>query len=194
MLKLTIKSPLLVVAVFMLAFTLFQVQSAKAETQLLEDPPIIKTAKSGNIDSMTSYLLRGAHPGMSDGEGKTGLMIATQNEDIDIIELLLSYQALIDQQDKLGNTALFYAASRGLYSSVEVLLEHGANPDMKNRQGVTPMMVGATSRDTSIVELLLNANPDLTLSDYTGRSVLEWSRNSGNAQIEDMLRAAGATD
>jgi len=55
-------------------------------------------------------------------------MIASQENYIELLELLLNSDADVDQKNKMGATALMMAATKGHYDIVQMLLDHGADP------------------------------------------------------------------
>ena len=55
-------------------------------------------------------------------------MIASQENYIELLELLLNSDADVDQKNKMGATALMMAATNGHYDIVQMLLDHGADP------------------------------------------------------------------
>jgi ankyrin repeat protein len=73
-----------------------------------------------------------------DANGLTPLMLASDKEGFvpdEVMELLLSNGARIDEQDPQGNSPLMMAAKMGNISGVEFLLGKGAAVNLKNRAG-----------------------------------------------------------
>lgn len=165
-----------------------------AQTVLFQDDELIQAAKLGDYEKIRSALTKGDNPDTANSQGVTPFIIAAKGEYIDIMELLLENRASINWQDSLGNTALFYAVDKTAYETVAFLLENGANPNVQNDSGVAVLMTSAITGDQNIIRLLLDKNPDLTLKDYTGRSVLDYARDSRNRNVEEMLRRAGASE
>ena len=73
-------------------------------------------------------------------QGRTPLMIATILNRCDMIETILSYGVLINEQDFEGNTAL-HSATRCVKSSkiVQLLLQNGADINLRNKENKTPL-------------------------------------------------------
>lgn len=175
--------------VFMTSFT-----SVQAQTVLFQDPELLKAASLGDYDKIRSALVKGDNPDTVNVQNETPLIIATKGEYFDIVELLLEYNANINWQDSIGNTAIFYSVDKSAYEMVEFLIENKANPNIQNRNGITALMIAAVIGDRDILQMILDTDPDLTLRDYTGRTLLDYARNSRNRGAENILRNAGATD
>ena len=76
---------------------------------------------------------------MEDDRGNTLLLVAAQNSNKRMVELLLARGAVINHQNTLGNTALHYAMAfdtDGLLG--EYFIEHGADDTIENVEGLTP--------------------------------------------------------
>ena len=74
-----------------------------------------------------------------DERGNTLLLVAAQNSNKRMVELLLARGASINQQNATGNTALHFAMafdSDGLLG--EYLIDHGADDTIENADGLTP--------------------------------------------------------
>ena len=73
-----------------------------------------------------------------DSKGNTLLLVAAQNSNKRMVEVLLARGASINHQNGLGNTALHFAMafdSDGLLG--EYLIEHGADDTIENVDGLT---------------------------------------------------------
>lgn len=149
--------------------------------------------EEGDYDALRSLLIGGSNTGVSDFEGRSLLMIAASLDNIDIMELLFDYNVQIEQKDRNGSTALHWAIRSGAVGATVLLLERGAQPDTQNDQGMTPTMLAVRENDRYLVEEILRFNPDLSIADYTGRTVLDWSRTSRDRSIETLLLDAGAS-
>jgi ankyrin repeat protein len=104
------------------------------EALLATKPEVM--ASSAGVD------VRAVQVNGTDGSGRTPLMLAADNEGFvpdDLMQLLLSHGAQINQQDPRGNTALMIAAKAGSMSGVEFLIRNGANVNLKNSSGETAL-------------------------------------------------------
>lgn len=67
-----------------------------------------------------------------DKEGSTALYVAAQNESLEVLELLLSSGANVNQQQGDGKTALHAACMWGKVEAAQLLLSHRANTQTRD--------------------------------------------------------------
>lgn len=149
-------------------------------------------AQTGNYEALRSYLIKGGDVAVEDRDGITLLMLATQFETLDIVDLLVEFNANMEKGDKGGNTALHWATLHQSIESLEHLLSIGADPNSQNRNGETPLAIAVREDDRLAVQILLDAGADPAISDYTGRSIMDLARQSRDREIENILFRAGA--
>lgn len=86
-------------------------------------------------------LQKGANPNLSDKEGATPLILATQLRFVDGVRTLLAKKAKVDETNKQGETALILAVHIRDTELVRLLLANGADPDR------TDTLAGKSARD-----------------------------------------------
>ncbi len=93
-----------------------------------------------DIDKLSELISAGMDINIQDDNGWTGLHFAAQDSNIDIMNLLLKYDANPNLIDIHGNGPLWTATmnAKGNFECVKVLLEHKALPDKKNNAGRSP--------------------------------------------------------
>ena len=128
-------------------------------------------------------------------QGVTALMLAAENNQVEIVKLLLKKNADPNLEDQTGWTALMKAVYQGNTTCVEalaarsrqevnrglliaaltghkeiakILLDNGAEVDSRADDGRTPLMLAAIKGDSDLVSLLLKAGADPTLTDKSG--------------------------
>ncbi|MFY8074922.1 ankyrin repeat domain-containing protein [Sphingorhabdus lacus] len=105
------------------------------------------------------YLLqKGANPNLADKKGTTPLMLATQLNYVEGIDLLVKKKVQVDQTNRSGETALILAVQLRNAEAVRALLKAGANPDKKDsRAGYSARdYAKQDGRATAIVAILEN--------------------------------------
>ncbi|HEX6996863.1 MAG TPA: ankyrin repeat domain-containing protein [Gammaproteobacteria bacterium] len=143
--------------------------------------PLLRAAKSGDIEVVRLLLAAGADPHHRMPNGATALMYAaglgwrngspiapsfdqgSEEEAVETLELLLELGLDINARDERGDTALHAAvAGRGSETIVRFLIEAGADTTAVNEKGQTPLALAETRRPTPsqpIVELLRASMP-----------------------------------
>jgi ankyrin repeat protein len=135
------------------------------------------------LDSTVTYV---DNSSLSESEPReTALLLAIGTGRADLVELLISYDADVNQPNGLGikRTPLQKAAETGTYSIVKLLLQCGANPNglPSARNGGTAIQFAAMGGFTGIFELLLRHGADLNAlpSQPYGRMPLEGAAEHG---------------
>ncbi|XP_065910258.1 uncharacterized protein [Dysidea avara] len=71
-------------------------------------------------------------------DGKTALHLAALHDSVEIVQLLLSKDFPIGQDDEKGETALHVAYKKGSHQVWRLLFDEGADPNKKNKAGKCP--------------------------------------------------------
>jgi len=90
-------------------------------------------------------------------DGKTALMIAIDQKNAALINLLLTQNFDPNRTDQFGNTALMYAAQMNLYSVTDKLLEKGGDPTIRQVDGKTASDIAEKKGNSRIKHLLKKA-------------------------------------
>lgn len=142
-------------------------------------------------------ILEGHDLNMTNETGMTVLMVAAQNEHIEVVLLLMSDPRVdVNLSDDNGMTALYYASREGDSEIVSMLL---ANPNVRcnvsDRWGITPLMIAAWKRHTPVVKMLLaDQHVDPTMTDWVeGSTALDYAIYGGrfeyNIPVLELLLA-----
>jgi ankyrin repeat protein len=137
--------------------------------------PLMRAAKSGDIELVRVLLAAGADPQLTLPNGTTALMLAaglgwrngsplapsydqgSEEEAVETLELLLSLGLDLKAANEVGDTALHAAISgRGSETIVRFLLERGADPAVPNGRQQTPLSI-AEARSTEAITALVRA-------------------------------------
>ncbi len=121
-------------------------------------PFICLAARKG--DSGVVYILLdngGANPDMAGRDGKTALIIATENGDTDTVKVLLHFKADVNEQDRNGETALIKAARLGERDIVDLLIEAKADLNHQDYTGKTALGYANDNRKMRVANDLKKA-------------------------------------
>merc|ERR1711871_641246 len=96
-------------------------------------------ARNGRLKRLEETLNLGFVVDSEDEKGNTLLLVAAQNCNRKMCELLLSRGANINHQNGQGNTALHYAMAYDTEGTLgEFLIEKGADDMIENTDGLSP--------------------------------------------------------
>ena len=137
--------------------------------------PLMRAAKSGDIEVVRMLLAAGADAKQTLPNGTTALMLAaglgwrngsplapsydqgSDAEAVETLELLLSLGLDLQAANEAGDTALHGAVGgRGSEAIVRLLLERGADPSVANARKQTPLSM-AEARGSDAVKALVRA-------------------------------------
>jgi len=113
---------------------------------------------------------------------------AAQAGRLDIMELIHSYGAPMDQPNEHGETPLHQAAAKGSVEIVRHLIGLGVDINRPTKNGLTPLMSACTGGQKEIVALLLENSADVKCKDKDGKTALEYAEKKENAKIIGMLK------
>src|SRR5258706_13501787 len=130
--------------------------------------PLMFAAGGGNINTAKLLIARGADINVQNS-GSTPLIIATVENQTEMVSFLLSNGADPEGRDREGYTALFYAAhnlksenANGItVPSVKLLLTHGAKVNVQGNDDTTPLAWAAKKGEWDVCEILLDAGADV---------------------------------
>ncbi len=117
-------------------------------------------AGMGQIERVQSLLRQGAEVNSrapSAGNvpaGGTAIMLAAARNHIEVVKLLISHGADVNQADEGEGTPLIYSVWKGHKDIVALLLEKGADIYAKTRDGRTPLSVAKQYGHTEIEKML----------------------------------------
>ena len=125
-------------------------------------------------------------------DGLFPLWYAVRNGDARMIDMLLAAGADLEAKSKDGETVLLYACAKREEQVVLTILNKGANYNILDKQKSTPLMIAAGRGFEHVVQFLISKKVDINAKDDKGRTALTRAQYTGNYQIADMLKRAGA--
>ncbi|HEX3861168.1 MAG TPA: ankyrin repeat domain-containing protein [Stellaceae bacterium] len=172
----------------------FSVVGARAELSLFGSywDNVARATAQNDAYKVRQLIAAGNDPNELDDDGRTGLLVAATNGNMQIAAILIKSGAHLNVKDKLGNTPLHYATDRDHPDMAELLLDAGAPVDPENRNGMTPLMVAASHGYAEIVQALLAKGANVRKTDFTGRDSIGWAQESHRPAVIQLLQRAVA--
>ena len=121
----------------------------------------------------------------------TALMIACEEGNIDVINVLLSVGA--DLNIGNGYTFLHYAAQNRYRAEVfEAMISHGVDVNATNEKNVTALMIACQNGNEDHTNVLLNAGADPGMADADGDTCLHYAaRNHFHPKVLQAVNSRG---
>jgi ankyrin repeat protein len=140
-------------------------------------------------DIVTNLISRNISVNRRFTDGLFPLYYAVRNGDSQMIDILIAADADLEQRDKDGETVLLYASAKREEHVVVNLINKGANIAVTDKQKSTPLMIVA---GRGFAKALIDKKADVNAKDDKGRTALVRAKFTGNYNIVDMLKRAGA--
>ncbi|CAL4182709.1 unnamed protein product [Meganyctiphanes norvegica] len=151
-------------------------------------------AKLGDLDSVNEILASGTDPNWRNpaSYNQTALHIASDENNLAVVNALLAGGADIDALDNYGWTPIMYATSYGHLNIVQTLIAANANLTIslnnKGRwEGYTVLHIAAKNNKTEIAELLLEAGADKKQQDINGKTPGYVARENKHIDLANMI-------
>jgi ankyrin repeat protein len=150
---------------------------------------LYEALRNRSFDILTLLTQSGADVNLPNRSGDSPLMIASLEDDIEIIEFLKAKGAKFNSPDE----ELLFAASHGYVPDVQRVLAAGAKVNQSYEGGITPLIAAAKNGQTAAVRALIAAGADINALDtYAHDTPLMYAIKSGHKSTILALLDAGA--
>ncbi len=116
-------------------------------------------------------------------DGRTPLLIATQQQDGAMIQRLLDAGANPDLADGAGTTPLLLAIAQKDGAAAQRLLDRKANVNIADQTGTTPLLKATVQHDATMVQRLLDAGADVDAADRNGTTAVMAATGFDNGEL-----------
>ena len=124
-----------------------------------------------NYKKVEEAFKEGADVNMKNDNGVWFLLVASENGNARMVNLLLEKGIDVNITDDYNNTALSTAVRNANYDVVALLLEKGADINKENNNGDTPLMHAIKFEDYDMVQLLYHPDMDIELNLDTNKEL-----------------------
>jgi hypothetical protein len=130
--------------------------------------------RKGTITDVKDLLERGAKPNLSLHTSDYPLVTAYKNKRMDVVRLLLDYDADVNLHQEMDSPLLSLACGRGSAADVMLFLNHGANVNIENNEHEheTPLHRAVLSGNAEVVRVLLSNGADVNRAGAENNSPL----------------------
>lgn len=184
----------------------------------------LRAVEEGDVKTVATLLDRGLDPNTTDALGMTALMTAARLGHQDLVALLIARKANLARRSPHGDTALMHASLKGHLDVVRLLVENGApvkhdgwapvhfaafegrtvvlkflldkgaDKNALAPNGYTALMLAARNGFAEAARTLLYADADIGVRAPGGETALSIAKGRKDAELEALLRRAGAVD
>jgi ankyrin repeat protein len=155
---------------------------------------LCEASSRGDSKTVASLISSGASIDGRNEEGKTPLVIAIENHQLDVLTKLLELGASKDVRDSAKKLPpLFWAASAGDIPTTKLLLQHGCNPNHKNMCGHAYFLDIIDKGDVEMVQLLLDHGANANTTDLYGRPAIHHAYSANKLAMLKLLQSYGGS-
>ena len=120
-------------------------------------------------------LLAGADVNSKDMQGNSAFLLAIKQQNIDLINLLLEFNADLSAQSPEGDSLLDYAYTHQVPKNIlEMILKNGVNVNAINKSGQTMIVKALVAKDYDMVSTLLQNGADVNVTNSEQESALTY--------------------
>ena len=156
----------------------------------IKENDMIDGARSGSVGVMERGYIEGLSPNLRSRDGDPVIVIGAEAGHLNVVQYLIIRKARLNERGANEHTALTVASSRGNVAIMEALLEAGADIDKTGARKEVPIIIAAREGHVEAVKLLINEGAYLEDTDLTGRTALDWARETRNRDLINLLEAA----
>ncbi|KAG5754871.1 hypothetical protein H9Q70_002501 [Fusarium xylarioides] len=124
-----------------------------------------------------------------DDAGESPLLLATRNNQVRSMEVLISAGTDVNQQSYVGWTPLMVAVFVQNVESVKMLLKSKSNVNLCNEEGATALHWASKRANPEVIGLLLAAGASVKQQDIYGDTPLHYLADSENTSHQDIEAA-----
>jgi len=151
--------------------------------------PLHYAVLSGSLRMVTILVNHRAFVDCIDSSQKTPLMLACEEEDHDITELLLDRGASTMTQDAAGNTPIHFAVKSRAQACLRRLVSSEADVNAVNHMEETPLFVACKLGYHGVSRMLLREGADPEKGNKFGTTPLDEASSNGSSSLMDLLQS-----
>jgi ankyrin repeat protein len=157
-----------------------------SESVKIKHSPLLFASMSGDLESVSLLLARGANPNRRDSP----LSEAITFDHADVVHALVAAGAKVDLVERTGVNLLHWATITNRAGVIPELARAGVDINAVDEHGFTPLMYAATINfgDASTLTALLASGADRTIKNDSGRTALQQARRLGLARLARALQ------
>jgi len=172
-------------------------QDAKIEQRLPEDvqtaEELIKSVINGNVAKVVNLMLKGVSANTMDPDGISALNYACWHDRLDIVRILSSFDADLNQRDARGVTALHVACNRSNGEELPAyLVKHGADIQIRGDNGESILHHAAAGGNMEGITFAIRNGVDVNDVDNDGATPLSYAIVCDNVDTLEYLLSNGA--
>lgn len=150
--------------------------------------PLHYAAFTGDVDLVATLIRSGARPDVRTHLGISPIMLSTEHNFCNMIELLAGECCLGNREQLYGGNVLHWAVASGCETCVDHLLSCGARLDATDDSGRTPLLQAIQSNHPKIVSLILSRSDKNSFeASNVNSNAIHFAACLGRSEIVEIL-------
>lgn len=154
--------------------------------------PLLQAIANQDLSEIGRLLNQGYAATTHTSDGYSLLHRAVYTKNPDVLKLLLTRGADINDQDRRGDTPLHAAIESGNERVVAFLLKNNANTETANLAGHTALFKAVHTGRISLVKMIVQQGVNVNAVDHNGNTALHFAFGNKNKVIIQYLIKCGA--
>ena len=150
-------------------------------------------SKRGNIAQITKLMEFGADPNLSDYDGRCALHVAAAENRMDVVKLLLRWNADVSKTDHYQNTPLSDALKAGFYDMARFLSSKGGQIYLQKTEIASKLCYFVYNEEYEALKNWLECGVDPSLADYDNRTPLHIAYSRKDIEAIKLLEFKNAS-
>lgn len=127
-----------------------------ANEVIMQQEDILKLVGRNDLNGVKMAIDKGADVNTRDGKGRSLLLLATIDKQVEMATLLTEKGADVNLQDDIHDSPFLYAGATGQTQLVKLFLAHGARFDIFNRYNGTALIPACERGHVETVKVLVD--------------------------------------
>lgn len=127
-----------------------------ANEVIMQQEDILKLVGRNDLNGVKKAIDKGADVNTRDGKGRSLLLLATIDKQVEMATLLTEKGADVNLQDDIHDSPFLYAGATGQTQLVKLFLAHGARFDIFNRYNGTALIPACERGHVETVKVLVD--------------------------------------
>ncbi len=174
---------------FYIIFFLIYKNSALSvdDSDILIDRVLMTAVKKSNYQKVEEMLDKDAAVNYRDSKNLVPLAYALENDDSKMFKLLLSKGANPKATILKKTSLLIYYISINKYSMIDEIIQSGVDINFQDKMGMTALMHSVEKLNVNAVTKLVQKESNLDITDFSGKTIFDYSKNSRNIVIKKIF-------
>ena len=154
-------------------------QNSKADMKYtyVDDARVSQSIQEGNISYVKEYISKYKVinlPLTHDDYNNRLIHIASENKNVDILNMIIALKADINIKNKVNETPIHFAVRSKIIDNIDILLSQGVDLNIANVKGETPIFYAIKAGSLRIIKMLYNNNSPIINNDKDGNNLIHY--------------------